>query len=235
MAVFRNAWTPPNTDPGGTAIDGWLFSASSPISITHIGFYKHASSPPSSVRPALWNPAATGTPLVDVGATDISGAPTGWVDIALASPYSLAASTDCVASVLVATANTVTYASSDLSSPISDGVVTAPAGGGRFHFGSSLVYPDQTWSGMHGVRITYQLAAPNVGQFALGLDLAVAFTGGRPSEGGFALGLDLALAFVGPGSFTVPPTHAGTVTRPSAGTVARPDTGVVTVPRKSYP
>ncbi len=158
MAIFRDIWTPPNHDGGGNVTAGWICSADVAITITAIGYYK-SSSPPPNVRPLLYLDSDHTTPVFDGGLVDISAAPSGWVDMALSITVPL--STSFVPAVNVPTANGIDYDPDDLASPIvsPDGHLTIPAGGGRFNSSATPTFPASTWSGMHGVRITYSLVS----------------------------------------------------------------------------
>jgi hypothetical protein len=119
---------------------GVQFQAASSGFITGVRFYKEADNTGTHIG-SLWS--STGTLLAS--GTFSNETASGWQELDFSSPVAVTAGTTYVASYFT---NTGHYAltSGGLSSAVTNGPLTALAGGGVYAYGSSNTFPTSTYN-----------------------------------------------------------------------------------------
>jgi Domain of unknown function (DUF4082) len=116
------------------------FQAASSGHITGVRFYKEADNTGTHTG-SLWS--STGTLLATGTFTGESAS--GWQELDFSSPVAVTAGTTYVASYFTSTGH---YADTQqgLASAVTNGPLTALAGGGVYAYGSSNTFPTSTWN-----------------------------------------------------------------------------------------
>jgi hypothetical protein len=119
---------------------GVRFQASSSGFITGVRFYKYADNTGSHIG-TLWS--STGTLLAS--GTFTGETSTGWQELNFSSPVAVTAGTTYVASYFSSTGYPA-YTAQGLASAVTNGPLTALAGGGVYAYGSSNTFPTNTYN-----------------------------------------------------------------------------------------
>jgi hypothetical protein len=119
---------------------GVRFQASSSGFITGVRFYKYADNTGSHIG-TLWSSSGT---LLASG-TFTGETATGWQELAFSSPVAVTAGTTYVASYFTSTGYPA-YTAQGLASAVTNGPLTALAGGGVYGYGSSNTFPSNTYN-----------------------------------------------------------------------------------------
>lgn len=147
MARIRPGWTPPSDNAPGEYTFGLLISATHSFAVVGVWWYQPATGSVSNVDVALYTQSG---PTQVASATKTSGTITqgAWNLVSFAAPYVCSPSTGYTATAH--TSGQQGYEGSD-PFPLTAGPVTASDD--VYHAGN--VYPDTTWSGMHGLDVEW--------------------------------------------------------------------------------
>ena len=146
------------------------FQASSSGFITGVRFYKEADDTGAHTG-SLWT--STGTLLAS--GTFSGETASGWQELDFSSPVAVTAGTTYVASYFTSTGYPA-YTAQGLASAVTNGPLTALAGGGVYAYGSSNTFPTSTWNNNnYWVDVVYSPTAGSHG--AVGDDVS------RPPRG----------------------------------------------------
>ena len=126
-----------SNDPNAQT-SGVQFQASSSGLITGVRFYKEAHDTGAHTG-SLWS--STGTLLATGTFTNETA--TGWQELDFSSPVAVTAGTTYVASYFSSTGYPA-YTAQGLASAVTNGPLTALAGGGVYAYGSSNTFPTST-------------------------------------------------------------------------------------------
>ena len=204
---------------------GVQFQAASSGYITGVRFYKEADNTGTHTG-SLWSSAGT---LLATG-TFSNETASGWQELDFSSPVAVTAGTTYVASYFTSTGH---YAATTggLASAVTNGPLTALAGGGVYAYGSANTFPSSTYQASnYWVDVVYSLSS---GATAPGAPTGVSATAGNgsasvswtaPSSGGSAITSYTVTPYVGSSAqapVTVsgsPPATTATVTGLTNGT-----------------
>jgi hypothetical protein len=141
-SIWQNAAPSGASDAADTsAVNlGVQFQAASSGHITGIRFYKEVDNTGTHVG-SLWS--STGT-LLATG-TFSNETASGWQELDFSTPVAVTAGTTYVASYFTSTGH-YAFTSGGLSSPVTNGPLTALASGGVFAYGSSNAFPSSSYN-----------------------------------------------------------------------------------------
>ena len=145
------------TDPGDSSAStiGVEFQASSNGTISGIRFYKEPDDTGTHTG-TLWT--ASGTELATGTFTNESTE--GWQELDFSTPVAVTAGTTYVASYFTSTGH-YAFTPEGLASAVTNGPLTALAGGGVYAYGSSNTFPTNTYEDSNlWVDVVYQPTAP---------------------------------------------------------------------------
>ena len=136
------------TDASGLEL-GVKFTAANTGSITGIRFYKVPDNTGTHTG-SLWT--STGTLLATGTFSDESSE--GWEELDFSSPVSITAGTTYVASYHTSSSH-YAYTANGLASAVSNGPLTAQAGGGVYSYSSTSTFPSNSSSANYWVDVVY--------------------------------------------------------------------------------
>jgi hypothetical protein len=142
LHLYSNTPTVTTASEGVELAVGTAIANSVKGKIVSLRFYKSSSDQRESTVMRLWNTSGT-----ELGSVTISHAKTasGWQEANLASPVTVAASITSVVSVTLPSPGVLQYTANGLTSKLTNGVLSAPAKGGRYRYKSeSTPYPFTT-------------------------------------------------------------------------------------------
>jgi hypothetical protein len=128
-----------SSDPNAQT-SGLRFQASASGFITGVRFYKTVHDTGTHIG-SLWS--STGTLLASGTFTNETA--TGWQELDFSSPVAVSAGTTYVASYFSSTGYPAST-SAGLASPVTNGPLTALAGGGVYAYGGSNTFPTNVWN-----------------------------------------------------------------------------------------
>jgi len=227
--------TPDFTADAGPFTFGFDFESDVAVTVEGVWWWQTANGP-TSVTAYLWD--ATGATQL---ATGVSGSLSlGWNLVAYESPFAADAGVTYAATVEIDAEHGYNTDGLPVTSP--DGHVTITLG--RFQ-SNHVGYPANTWSGLHGIDLEYEIAAQAAaGTLAGTLPSLTASLAGDVTAAGTLAGtlpaltadLDGTLAVSGTLTGTLPALAGSlrqgraTIARPDGGIVARPFTGIISRP-----
>ena len=213
-----------SNDPNAQTL-GVRFQASSSGDITGVRFYKEPDDTGAHTG-SLWS--STGTLLAS--GTFSGETASGWQELDFSSPVAVTAGTTYVASYFSSTGYPA-YTAQGLASAVTNGPLTALAGGGVYAYGSSNTFPSNTYNNNnYWVDVVY---SPSSGSTAPGAPTGVSATAGNgaaavswtaPDDGGSAITSYTVTPYIGSAAQTPvtvsgsPPATSATVTGLTNGT-----------------
>ena len=213
-----------SNDPNAQT-SGVKFQASSSGNVTGVRFYKEADDTGAHTG-SLWS--STGTLLAS--GTFSGETASGWQELDFSSPVAITAGTTYVASYFSSTGYPA-YTAQGLASAVTNGPLTALAGGGVYAYGASNTFPTSTYNNNnYWVDVVY---SPSSGATAPGAPAGVSATAGNgsaavswtaPSNGGSAITSYTVTPYIGSTAQTAvtvsgsPPATSATVTGLTNGT-----------------
>ncbi len=213
-----------SNDPSAQTL-GVQFQASSSGYITAVRFYKESADTGSHIG-SLWS--ATGTLLAS--GTFSNETASGWQELDFSSPVAVTAGTTYVASYFTSTGYPAAT-TQGLAAAVTNGPLTALAGGGVYTYGSSNTFPTNTYNNNnYWVDVVY---SPTSSATAPGAPAGVSATAGNgsatvswtaPNNGGSAISKYTVTPYIGSAAQTPvtvsgsPPATSTTVTGLTNGT-----------------